>query len=161
MATGDKPKLTVADISAPSEQPDTKADQNTKVERLYLEAAYPEQLARLSIEDLKQDIRERKAYADRIFRLISLWLAGVFWLVIAAGWTKGEFKLSDRVLITLLGATTASVIGLFVIVANYLFPKSGSRSAASRIEAYQPVSSRRRPPARRPATRKKTKPSSS
>ena len=34
-----------------------------------------------------------------------------------------SFKLSDTVLATLIGSTTASVLGLFAIVANYLFPK--------------------------------------
>lgn len=35
--------------------------------------------------------------------------------------TPPRFELSDTVLLALIGGTTASVLGLFVIVANYLF----------------------------------------
>lgn len=35
----------------------------------------------------------------------------------------GSFKLSDSVLIALIGGTTVNVIGLFLVVANYLFPR--------------------------------------
>jgi len=38
----------------------------------------------------------------------------------------GKIKLSDNVLITLLSTTTVNVIGLLLIVANYLFNKSKS-----------------------------------
>ncbi len=39
------------------------------------------------------------------------------------GFTAIPFTLSAAVLSTLIGSTTASVLGLFAIVANYLFPK--------------------------------------
>lgn len=43
------------------------------------------------------------------------------------GWPLYEwivaFELSDPVLLTLIGATTANVIGIWLVVANYLYPK--------------------------------------
>jgi hypothetical protein len=97
-------------------------------------------------EDLagkKQDREERKKYADKIFCLIAIWLISVLLILLLAGfgkdithsfsWNNGEktevftlhtgFTLDNDVLIALLGGTTASVIGIFVIVANYLFPR--------------------------------------
>lgn len=35
------------------------------------------------------------------------------------------FHLDDKVLIAAIGSTTANVIGLFYVVAKYLFPESG------------------------------------
>lgn len=43
--------------------------------------------------------------------------------VLMHGFTAIPFTLSAAVLSTLIGSTTASVLGLFAIVANYLFPK--------------------------------------
>lgn len=40
------------------------------------------------------------------------------------GFSVKGFALPDSVLMLLLGTTTANVIGLFIIVANYLFPKN-------------------------------------
>ena len=71
---------------------------------------------------LLQDIEERKAYASKIFKLICSWIGGVFFILVMSGFQL-HFKLSDSVLIALVGGTTASVIGIFVVVANYLFPK--------------------------------------
>jgi hypothetical protein len=92
---------------------------------------------------LTQDRLERKTYAGKIFTLICCWLGGVFFLLIMAGFGRSfppefhfnvgswgfEYKgnitffIGDKVLMTIVGGTTATVLGLFVIVANYLFPK--------------------------------------
>ena len=40
-----------------------------------------------------------------------------------SGWRSGPFRLSDKVLLGLLGGTTVTVVGLFGIVAHYLFPR--------------------------------------
>lgn len=80
---------------------------------------------RLNIENEQrtQDRTERQKYAHRVFCLISCWLIGVFLLLVAQGWALRGFRLSDSIVITAVGSTTASVLGLFLIVANYLFPK--------------------------------------
>ena len=51
------------------------------------------------------------------------WLCGVFIVIVLSGFNLFSFKLSTTVLTTLIGSTTASVLGLFAIVANYLFPR--------------------------------------
>jgi cytochrome c biogenesis protein CcdA len=67
----------------------------------------------------EQDKAERKSYASTITAIVCLWLVFVAIVFVASG--KGNLHYSDNVLITLLTTTTANVIGLFVIVANYLF----------------------------------------
>ena len=44
-------------------------------------------------------------------------------ILLMHGFSFIPFELSVAVLTTLIGSTTASVLGLFAIVANYLFPK--------------------------------------
>lgn len=98
---------------------------------------------REELTGLIQDRTERKTYAGRIFRLICCWLCGVFTLLIISGFGKSfpqelqlaignnlysfkgkiAFEISDGVLLAIVGGTTATVLGLFAIVANYLFPK--------------------------------------
>lgn len=68
----------------------------------------------------KQDRRERKRYAELVFRLVCWWLAGVMALVCAAGFET--VHLEEAVLLAIVGSTTASVVAIFVVVAKYLFP---------------------------------------
>lgn len=68
----------------------------------------------------KQDRRERKRYAELVFRLVCWWLAGVMILVCSAG--LEAIRLDETVLMTIIGSTTASVVAIFVVVAKYLFP---------------------------------------
>jgi hypothetical protein len=105
------------------------------------EAAFERQLElekrRTEILSLRQDIKERKEYARKTFRLIKIWLGGVFVLLLLQGFSGTEpssvnlpngfvlhlkFNLNDNVLIAVVGGT-ASVIGIFVIVVKYLFSK--------------------------------------
>ena len=45
-------------------------------------------------------------------------------LLFVQGWqSTTAFDLSDNVLIVLITGTTVNVIGVFVVVMNYLFPK--------------------------------------
>lgn len=93
------------------------------------------------VKVLKQDREERGKYADKLFNLICTWLIVISLLIIGSGYkndldttitnssgkiirettTPPRFELSDKVLLALIGGTTASILGLFVIVANYLF----------------------------------------
>ena len=68
----------------------------------------------------RQDRRERKRYAELVFRLVCWWLAGVMALVCCAG--LEAIRLDETVLMTIVGSTTASVVAIFVVVAKYLFP---------------------------------------
>lgn len=76
---------------------------------------------KLKNEEKRQDINMRKVYADHIFTLVSLYMFAVFFILILNG-SPSSFHLSDTVLVTLLGTTTANVIGVLIVVAKYLFP---------------------------------------
>lgn len=76
--------------------------------------------------DLKgheRDIENRGKYTSRLYWLMVGWMGAVYAVIVLSGLTAWGFKLSDAVLIALITGTTANVIGLFVIVARYLFSK--------------------------------------
>lgn len=97
----------------------SEPDEKTKEEIADFEA----ESKRLDIQGKRQDIKARKKYANKIFNLIRIWLISVVAIVLLAGFGNkcGWFKMADSVLIALITTTTASVVGLFAIVANYLF----------------------------------------
>lgn len=77
------------------------------------------------LKDRKQDRRERIKYAGIIKRLVRCWLIAIIVIVVLSGIGNGlGFEtLSDSVILALLGTATVNVIGLFYVVAGYLFPK--------------------------------------
>jgi lipopolysaccharide export LptBFGC system permease protein LptF len=86
-----------------------------------------EQLREL-VRELRQNTEQRRQYATRLFAVMVGWLAVVAYVVLAQGfgvgfYRGGPFHLSDSVVIALITTTTATVIGAFLTVANYLFPK--------------------------------------
>lgn len=83
---------------------------------------YEKELKELEVKSKEQDISMRKEYAGLISRFVCYYMAFVLIILFLSG-TPSSFKMSDSVLITLLGTTTATVISLFAIVVNYLFPK--------------------------------------
>ncbi len=67
---------------------------------------------------------------NKLFWLIVSWLVVSTIVLLLSGTTiyaeswKVSFGLSDKVIITLLGATTFNVLGIFAIAAKWLFPKN-------------------------------------
>jgi hypothetical protein len=92
-------------------------------EVLDFEVEHERQKKRVELKGLRQDIKARKRYARNIFTLIVCWLIAIFIILILQGFSALSFKLSDGVLIALIGGTTANVLGLFIFVVQYLFPK--------------------------------------
>jgi hypothetical protein len=94
---------------------------SVELERLQLENAK----LGAEVATLQQDREERKKYAHRVFCLMAAWLAAMIALVALAGFKTSwySFNLSDAVILAMIGSTTASVVGIFLIVATYLFPK--------------------------------------
>lgn len=113
------PNLTVQNIReniALADGDDAKAKQE--------EAAFVYARNRAELASFTQDITERKKYAGRVFWLVVFWLLAVGAMLFMQGLKSCfSFQLSDTVLITAITTTTASVVGIFLIVANYLFPK--------------------------------------
>ena len=97
----------------------------TPEDELYAEEVRNLKAARLELEldDLASNIEHRRRYASRIFVFLSVWMAMVFGVILADGWSLWGLDISEKVLLTLIGGTTLNIIGIFAIVANYFFPK--------------------------------------
>jgi len=112
-------ELDLSAIRLPGQNPPTQPDEQTKLEQQDLDRSH----RRALIRSLQQDIRERKIYANRVFWLICCWLGAVLALLIAQGFGPTlHFNLGERVTLAIIGSTTLNVLGIFYIVAHYLFP---------------------------------------
>ena len=79
------------------------------------------------LQALKDTYGLRVSYTGRIFWLVVAWLACVVTCVVFSGFKFRSFQLSDNVLIAFITSTTVNVVGLFVLVAKWMFP-SGKTS---------------------------------
>ncbi len=121
-AAGGEPfkPLSIEDIRDPA-LPPAEPDDKLKTEQ-------EQSLYKTRVRGLSQDIDERKKYAHRTFCLIATWLALVYGLILLEGFEgtpRSHFALDKTVLITVVGTTTASVLGIFIVVMHYLFPAKG------------------------------------
>jgi hypothetical protein len=73
---------------------------------------YDSQRKAYANERYKSDTRDRKWLAEWVVALVSIWLLFVLLILI----NKETLKLSDTVLVALLGTTTLNIIGLSAIV---------------------------------------------
>jgi hypothetical protein len=87
------------------------------------EMDYLNRQRQLLLDDLDTQIKQRKSYATAVFKLLCIWLATMFVILLLQGFKCFDFSLTDNVLLALIGGTTANVFGLFLVVMNYLFPK--------------------------------------
>lgn len=74
------------------------------------------------LQNEQQNRADRRKYANRIYWLMVCWISSIMLTVLVNG--LGDciyFHVSDKVLITLISGTTINVLGVFVIVAKYLF----------------------------------------
>lgn len=78
---------------------------------------------REEVKSFAQDTGERKKYAKRIFGLTCAWVVGIYALLLLQGFRPFGFKLSDNVILAAIGSTTANIIGVFLIVTRYFFPR--------------------------------------
>lgn len=78
------------------------------------------------IQGLRQDRDERKKYAQWYFWLVAVWIASMVILLFVEQecGRRGASCLSDAVLMTALGTTTASVISILAFVGRYLFKQT-------------------------------------
>lgn len=67
----------------------------------------------------KQDREQRKKFSFWIFMFVCVYMALALVILILSGF--GILDMSDGVVVALLTTTTANVIGLFAVVAKYLF----------------------------------------
>lgn len=104
-------------------QTDIQENESDTIRRKFLEQKLKteNELLAEELESHRQDRDQRKDFAMKIFGFVSLYMFGVFILLALSGVECNQFHLSDPVLITLLGTTTATIIGVFNFVARYLF----------------------------------------
>ena len=129
MSTPDPNSLKEIDVSRIERSQPTKVDAQPSPE-YEAEVDYVEdQREKIEIAGLKQDIAARKVYAALFFLLAALWMAVISVLLFFQGFGQGRlgFKLSDTVLLAAIGSTTANLVGILYVVANYLFPKRGGQ----------------------------------
>lgn len=88
-------------------------------EKDFLDANQTTAIEAEKLKSRKQDRKERKKYAKHIFNFIWVWCGAI--LIIMVGIGIGWLKFETSVIITLITTTTANILALFVIVANYLF----------------------------------------
>lgn len=78
----------------------------------------------------QQDNEERKKYAGKLYNMIIFWLIIDFIVILLYGFGDSgvipKFSLSDSIVLALIGGTTANVLGLFTIVALYLFHRKSN-----------------------------------
>ena len=81
---------------------------------------------RAKVKETEQAIELRETYSGYSFLLVVGWLFAVLAILVLHGCKSNTFSLSSNVLIALLTATSAKVIGIFYFVSRYLFPEQGS-----------------------------------
>ncbi|PSJ15926.1 hypothetical protein [Nitrosomonas supralitoralis] len=97
-----------------------------------LEISLEDYRQRYQINNLAQQLKENKEnhdlrtkYANKIFWLVCVWLSCVIFGLLLSGFSESTgFIISDRVLITFIVTTTLNVLGLFVIVAKWMFQQN-------------------------------------
>lgn len=142
-------EIKVAAAQAIAETTDSQVS-SSKVTTFWIEAQREKQgeldleKTRLLNQSFSEDIAARRVYARQIFALIIAWLSAIFLVLLLQGfssktatlflfhslgsqWKMGSFQLSEPVLLALIGGTTASVLGLFAIVAKYFFPEKNKQ----------------------------------
>lgn len=99
---------------------------NTNTSVLSKDESFSDKKKRIELFSLEEDLagktqdrKQRGTFAMCIFIFVCVYMASALTIVILDG--CGVLDISETVQITMLGTTTANVIGLFIVVANYLF----------------------------------------
>lgn len=79
------------------------------------------ELKKEELESRRQDRRQRGRFSVWIFGFMGVYMIFILVVLILSG--CHVLRINDAVLISLLSTTTADVIGIFIIVAKYLFHK--------------------------------------
>ena len=103
------------DLSKVSSEPDSESrGEDEAIQREH---------QRAKLADVKQDTKLRRNFSYHIFLLILAWLVFVGVMILLEGFRFKGFYLGNPIMIALITTTTGSVIGIFLIVARYLFPQ--------------------------------------
>lgn len=81
------------------------------------------------LDEDKDNHRLRTKYANKIYFLVFIWFICVIAGVSLSGFSSYTgFVLSDKVLIVFIATTTLNVLGLFAIVAKWMFQQNNNQS---------------------------------
>ncbi|MEM9415893.1 MAG: hypothetical protein AAGA29_10515 [Planctomycetota bacterium] len=138
-ADGGKPEVVAFNFEAlihePGEVPeDPKSEKIAEELGAMTQQNYDARRRQQMLDAYKQDFELRKEYTPQIFKLVRVWLIFVAVFLVASSLPGLSFrvcgvpirlsiKTSDVVLVALLGQATATVVGLFVVVARWIYPK--------------------------------------
>jgi hypothetical protein len=86
------------------------------------------------LRQLNDNHRLRLAYTGKIFCLVVGWLVAVISSIALSGFSRSGFRLSDSVIIAFITSTTVNVVGLFVIVAKWMYPSGSHSDSAGTLE---------------------------
>lgn len=82
------------------------------------------QQSQARINRYNQDTGERKKYANRVFFLVTGWIIAMFCILLLQGFCPFGWKpLPDSTLYTLVGGSTASILGILYAVVSNLFKR--------------------------------------
>lgn len=109
-----------SDAASKEEEAELKEGRIHELEKAALEL----QLLKAQIKKFEDDNEGRREFSRNIFAVTVVWMFLVLMVVFLCA--SGRWHLSDSVLIALITTTTATVIGIFIIVANYLFNRDKS-----------------------------------
>jgi hypothetical protein len=111
-----------------------QATAGTDSDEGFLPIKYEEIDLRLRSEELRNAINNnklREELPNRLWHLTISWLGSVVAIMFFSGIQHADFpgffflKYDPSVLIALITSATASVLGLLIILLNYLYPKDG------------------------------------
>jgi hypothetical protein len=83
-----------------------------------------------ALNQLNDNHTLRLKYTGKIYGLVLCWLVGVVVCIAASGVGAWGFKLPEAVLIAFITSTTLNVLGLFVLVAKWMYP-AGTQAATA------------------------------
>ncbi|SEA74236.1 hypothetical protein [Nitrosospira multiformis] len=124
--------MRASEIVAQAASNDKPLQEETKLPDLELDLS--EHKLQYDVDVLRQQLQEnvdthklRKDYSHKIFILVCIWLGCVILGVLLSGFCLWGFYLSDKVLITFIASTTFNVVGLFAIVAKWMFNQNNKK----------------------------------
>ncbi|MEM7627630.1 MAG: hypothetical protein AAF333_18700 [Planctomycetota bacterium] len=137
MTAGDSPKPSSVDLDdigeiAPPEPTDADSAEYRDYASTLLEDHLTEREAIIN-QSLRFDHSLRQIYAPKLYRMMVWWLVFVSVFLVLTSIPAGKFEIlgaeivvnfdvSDQVIMVMLGSTTAAVIGMFLVVAKWMFP---------------------------------------
>ena len=125
MSSPNKAEL-IQSVATSSQESHHEVDSSLYNQELsFLDFPMPDRaIEKIALLQFKQDLDERKNYAKKTYRLIPYSLLFIFVITCAHGfshWTT--FKISDNVLLALIGGVTVNVLGTYFIILKNLFPQ--------------------------------------